>query len=195
MKKETVSELRSLTEKIATELVFAEPGKDLGLLPVNSLLSQIEELITAAAAPEAVLRGARQARQCVDAAFESTGTFSAPVLKRLGEWVVWWQEVLGADERQSAPPPPPAEWNKPEEKTPAAAPASTPSSAAAASPESAEEPVVNLNLDEDRELLVEFINESEEHLQNVEQGVLVLEENPSDAETLNSIFRAFHTFK
>ena len=47
----------------------------------------------------------------------------------------------------------------------------------------------------DGELLAEFLNESQEHLQNIEQGVLVLEENPADADTLNSIFRAFHTFK
>jgi len=32
-------------------------------------------------------------------------------------------------------------------------------------------------------------------LLNIEQGVLTLEENPSDADTLNTIFRAFHTFK
>lgn len=54
---------------------------------------------------------------------------------------------------------------------------------------------LELNLDGDRELLAEFINESQEHLQNIERGVLVLEENPQDAETLDSIFRAFHTFK
>ena len=52
-----------------------------------------------------------------------------------------------------------------------------------------------VNLEADRELLLEFINESQEHLQNIEQGVLVLEDDPQDANTLNSIFRAFHTFK
>ena len=34
-----------------------------------------------------------------------------------------------------------------------------------------------------------------ELLQGIEQGVLVLEENPADATTIDSIFRAFHTFK
>ena len=34
-----------------------------------------------------------------------------------------------------------------------------------------------------------------ELLQSIEQGVLVLEENPTDAPTIDSIFRAFHTFK
>jgi two-component system chemotaxis sensor kinase CheA len=58
-----------------------------------------------------------------------------------------------------------------------------------------EEAPLNLNLAEDADLLREFISESREHLDHVEQGVLVLENHPADAETLNTIFRAFHTFK
>ena len=34
--------IASLAEKIALELVFAEPGKDTGLLPINSLLDEIQ---------------------------------------------------------------------------------------------------------------------------------------------------------
>ncbi|HMJ90315.1 MAG TPA: chemotaxis protein CheA, partial [Candidatus Acidoferrum sp.] len=57
------------------------------------------------------------------------------------------------------------------------------------------EPPLLLALENDSDLLREFCNESQEHLQNVELGVLTLEENPGDMSTLNSIFRAFHTFK
>src|SRR6476646_11343210 len=59
----------------------------------------------------------------------------------------------------------------------------------------AEDPSIHLNLTEDLALLREFHGESVELLQDIEQGVLVLEENPSDAATIDSIFRAFHTFK
>jgi two-component system chemotaxis sensor kinase CheA len=59
----------------------------------------------------------------------------------------------------------------------------------------AETPPIELNLADDAELLREFINESREHLDNIEQGVLVLENNPQNTETLNTVFRAFHTFK
>jgi two-component system chemotaxis sensor kinase CheA len=52
-----------------------------------------------------------------------------------------------------------------------------------------------LDLTQDQELLREFYAESMELLQGIEQGVLVLEENPDDKGTINSIFRAFHTFK
>ena len=59
----------------------------------------------------------------------------------------------------------------------------------------ADEPAIRLNLAEDSELLREFHSESLELLQTIEQGVLLLEENPTEAGTINSIFRAFHTFK
>ena len=58
-----------------------------------------------------------------------------------------------------------------------------------------EELPLNLNLADDADLLREFITESREHLDNIEHGVLVLENQPSDSETLNTVFRAFHTFK
>jgi two-component system chemotaxis sensor kinase CheA len=58
-----------------------------------------------------------------------------------------------------------------------------------------EEPPLNLNIADDADLLREFITESREHLDNIEHGVLVLENKPADSETLNTVFRAFHTFK
>jgi two-component system chemotaxis sensor kinase CheA len=54
---------------------------------------------------------------------------------------------------------------------------------------------LNLNIASDADLLREFITESREHLDNIEQGVLVLEKEPANAEMLNTVFRAFHTFK
>jgi len=35
--------------------------------------------------------------------------------------------------------------------------------------------------------------ESREHLDSIEGRMLELEKNPSEAETLNSVFRIFHT--
>jgi two-component system chemotaxis sensor kinase CheA len=47
----------------------------------------------------------------------------------------------------------------------------------------------------DAELMQLFCAEAQDLLQDIEQGVLVLETNPSDATTINTLFRAFHTFK
>ena len=63
MKPQTWTELKGLSEKIARELVFAEAGKDLGLLPVNSLLGQIEEMAGREALPEPLPRATQLARQ------------------------------------------------------------------------------------------------------------------------------------
>ena len=52
-----------------------------------------------------------------------------------------------------------------------------------------------IQADDDLELLNEFCNEGRDLLGQVEQGVLVLEDNPKHKDTLNQVFRAFHTFK
>ncbi len=41
----------------------------------------------------------------------------------------------------------------------------------------------------------EFVQESREHLESAEAGLLKIGENPHDIETINAIFRAFHTIK
>ena len=182
-------QLTDLAEGIARELVFAEAGTDLGLLPVNSLLGQIEEIVASDPALAPLAAAAQPARRWVNDVLDTTGLFSAPTLQRLGEWVSWWQAALRACQAQQPAPPPPPQWATGCADAPAPKPADPAPTAAR------EEPVLVLNLEQDGELLGEFINESQEHLQNIEQGVLALEENPSDADTLNSIFRAFHTFK
>ncbi len=47
----------------------------------------------------------------------------------------------------------------------------------------------------DTSMMLDFINESKEHLQNAEVMLMNLETNPEDDESLNAIFRAFHTIK
>ncbi|HMZ60996.1 MAG TPA: Hpt domain-containing protein, partial [Leptospiraceae bacterium] len=48
---------------------------------------------------------------------------------------------------------------------------------------------------EDSELRDLFQIESEEHLQIIEKGLLELEKNPNDLETLHLIFREAHSMK
>lgn len=49
--------------------------------------------------------------------------------------------------------------------------------------------------DADRDLLPDFITESRECVTNSESALLQLEENPTDEEAVNTVFRAFHTVK
>ena len=185
---ETPNPLGRLADQIALELAFAEPGKDNGLLPINSILGQVEDLLTAT--PDAVVaEGLVFAREVIDSTFLESGLFTAEVLQRLHHWTQWLQ---GAAKNSEAGQPV-SPWQVPS-KVPVPA-ATTAPAASAMVAELQEEEALVLNLEGDAELLREFINESHEHLQNIELGVLTLEEHPTDADTLNSIFRAFHTFK
>ncbi len=51
-----------------------------------------------------------------------------------------------------------------------------------------------LNSD-DLPLISEFVGEANGHIDAAEAGLLALEENPHDIETVNAIFRSFHTIK
>ncbi|HXG47066.1 MAG TPA: Hpt domain-containing protein, partial [Methylomirabilota bacterium] len=176
--------LAQLTEKIAMELVFAEPGKDIGLLPANALLTEMEETAGRGSFPEPLGAALRHARAAVDAALDKAG-FTPDTLQQLHDWAKWMQTALPA--LQLGKPLPPLSG-------PVTAPTAAGAAPAPAGPLPPEEEL-NINAETDADLLREFINESQEHLQNIELGVLSLEENPRNADTLNSIFRAFHTFK
>ncbi|MFO1511402.1 MAG: chemotaxis protein CheA [Verrucomicrobiota bacterium] len=188
----TETSAATVVRALALELAFAEPGKDTGLLPINNFLMQLEELLPGQSPPVEVANALQRARVCIDRVFDSTATFEVDSIAWLAEWHHWMSTALDRWEQQLPIPAIPANWQTPpavESKPTQAAPSAAGGGAPAA------EQALALNLDSDRELLLEFVNESQEHLQNIEQGVLVLEDNPTDAATLNSIFRAFHTFK
>ncbi len=49
--------------------------------------------------------------------------------------------------------------------------------------------------DEDKEIIADFVSESLENLGTIEVRLMDLEQDPSDVETINAIFRPFHTVK
>lgn len=187
-------------DKVALELVLAQPGQDGGLLPINSLLGEIEEALPGLGLPDVFASVCGRGRRVVDEVFRR-GTFDEKTLGQLRAWVEWMQEGVMAVEAGAPPPAWPDEGDAVEAGEggaagvgPGAGPVEPVPSATAAG-DGSEEEAFFLNLACDAELLREFANESHEHLQNIELGVLTLEENPTDSATLNSIFRAFHTFK
>lgn len=62
-------------------------------------------------------------------------------------------------------------------------------------PSEAAPPAASSALNQDPELVGDFILEAREHLQTVESGLLVLEKEPANPEILNAVFRSFHTIK
>lgn len=186
--------LAQLSEKVAMELVYTVPGKDDGLLPINSLLSEMEDIGNNSPLLSPLPQALTRARNLVDAVFEKAA-FDAGQIERLRVWVNWMQDALTLAQTGKPVPGLPDESCVAAPASPAAASIAPVAPAVAVSGALPPEEVLEMNIESDGELLREFINESGEHLQNIELGVLTLEENPTDADTLNSIFRAFHTFK
>ena len=53
----------------------------------------------------------------------------------------------------------------------------------------------NLDFSNGPDLFMDFVAEAFDHLSNSEKSLLELETNPEDSESINNIFRAFHTIK
>jgi two-component system chemotaxis sensor kinase CheA len=63
------------------------------------------------------------------------------------------------------------------------------------SSEKSEDEQASEQTDEDREILNDFVSESLENLASIEVNLIDLEDDPENLETINSIFRPFHTIK
>ena len=187
--------------QLGIELAFVEPDRDLGLLPINSLVMDLEEFVQPGA-PSGVGAAVAAARAWLDQTLDGSGKFTAETSGDFHQWHVWMTSALTAWDRNEALPEIPAAWARSAKPTPAGAPATSAAGPATIPPPppppplpSDDEPAIRLNLEADGDLLHEFHAESLELLQNIEQGVLILEKNPKDPGTINSVFRAFHTFK
>ena len=65
----------------------------------------------------------------------------------------------------------------------------------AESPSEGQNGAEDIDFNCDPDLLAEFVSDSDEHLSNAEEQLLVIESEPNNAEALNAIYRAFHTVK
>lgn len=172
--------------RLATESVLAQVGRDDGLVPAYSLLGELRELCATAAEVREPIAAAHLAlEKMLDAALP----FDEPTLTQLQRLIEWLPVALASLKAGQAV----AEF------APAAAPAATAAAAAATAAAEAKgaggDVMLELHLDENRELLTEFLGEAVEHLQQIEAALLALDNEPENPEALNSIFRSFHTIK
>lgn len=174
----TISAARGLLQKIGLELAFAHSTGEAGVATLRQLLESLAESLSPDAPSE--LRSMTAA-----AAGWLTGqaTLSSAMATHFNLWHPWMEEALSA-------------WSHglPLPALPAALPTAT-----APSPPTTDdaEPQAVTVLPEgaDDELMRLFCTEAEDLLRDIEQGALKLEDAPDDADTLATVFRAFHTFK
>ena len=175
-------------EKLGQELKLAAAGSDAGQLPVRDLLSRIREKSGGHPDLTHLHAAAVFATDYVERILESLGPWTAEQLEILHDLAVQLS-ALRADSDKAFVRPATAE------PVNSFAAKEAPLDAPKVTGRAAEELPLVFDIDADGEMLKEFIVESHEHLANIENGVLELEENPQNKEVLNSIFRAFHTFK
>jgi len=176
--------LSKLTGSLNFEANSAQAGSTQGQFPLLDLLGNLRD--EAAGKPDlaALHTLCATAWERMVGIVESGQPFSAEDIAWLKELTAQIPALAGLAGSSGATPAP--------DPFPLPAPVKA---VAAALAETDEELPVNLNLADDADLLREFITESREHLDHIEHGVLVLENQPADTETLNTVFRAFHTFK
>lgn len=180
-------EVVKLLQQIGLELAFVDPVQENG---IAGLQSPITALFAAVGgdAPEPVLAALAAARRWLDERAAADGKLTDDVIAKLKEWHPWLISAVDAWEQGTKLPASPA-WLAPA-KSGQAAPAQA--AAAAEVPDQ----LVEISIgDGDAEMLQLFCAEAQDLLQDIEQGVLVLESNPKDSATIDTVFRAFHTFK
>ena len=165
------------------EILLSEPGTDRSQFPLRDLFSNIAEKSAAIVGLEEFHKGAVHTNALVEEILFSGKPYSADQLDVLGALAAQLEELRSGDKPVFVPPIAPA------------AAGSTAPPAIQSAPPADEDETTSINIEADGDILHEFSNEAREHLDNIEQGVLVLEDQPDDAATLSSIFRAFHTFK
>lgn len=194
--------LRALLGRIGLELAFVAPGTA-GGGPLAALLAEWSAAVRDA--PPALVAQAEAA--CASARVEQAGADGS---SWFGAWHPWMQEAITSWERGYDLPPLPALLADATPAAPAAGERSPPAEpAAAVAPHHApaarqatvwdvsggRQEVGVLPAGIDMELVRLFCAEAEDLVRDVEQGVLMLERNPDDAETMATVFRAFHTLK
>ncbi len=175
--------VETLLQALATEMAFLAPASVQGLDAIASSLRQLERAPETPVSPEALHELAAAIALCEQASSASQGLDAQQI-----------EQLQSSYERMANA----LYLAKPRAAT-EATPAPEPAHASALQDDSESEAGVVgrffISADDDLELLNEFCNEGRDLLGQVEQGVLVLEENPRHKDTLNQVFRAFHTFK
>lgn len=175
--------IETLLQALATEMAFLAPASVQGLDAIASSLRQLERAPETPESPEALHELATALALCEQAIGASQGLDEQQIEQLQSSYERMANALYLAKPRAAT------------EATPAPEPAHAPALQDDSESEAGALGRFFISADDDLELLNEFCNEGRDLLGQVEQGVLVLEENPRHKDTLNQVFRAFHTFK
>ncbi len=211
--------LDTLLQQLGLELAFVDTTRENGVAAFREQVLLLDEAL-GADAPAPIRQAMAAAEVWLDDLAAVDGCFTEEAIAAFNAWHPWlgtalasWANgkpcadapadwVTAAAGRQAAQPhatPVPTAGSEAPAPAPtaplASAPAPTASSPAAGFAHIEDQQVEISVKAADAELMQLFCAEAQDLLQDIEQGVLVLETNPRDDATINTLFRAFHTFK
>ena len=181
-----LQQIEDIANRIAAEAILAQPGRDDGLIPAYSLLGQLCDLLVDH--PDA-MQPAHAVRDVLEKLLDAAQPFDAASLAQLQHFAEHYPHVVTALRNGK-----PVQYKelKGAGGSVAAAAAVQPAKQSFTAPPDA---LMEMRLEENRDLLTEFHAEALDHLAQIEAALLQLENNPTDAEAISSIFRSFHTIK
>lgn len=201
---------------LATELALSEIGTQNNLVPIYSLLNALVDCLKEL---EGLHESCKPVINHFSQMLDQAANFSENDTAYLGEFIEWACQMLedvqmerpihafeshlnAAKEvavevaRETRPPMPIQGTSEmPIAIEASAMPLAEINVPQVIAPDTRDDVLLELNPAQDQELLQEFKTEAADHLEQIEASLLVLEKNPSDADTLNSLFRSFHTIK
>jgi two-component system chemotaxis sensor kinase CheA len=210
--------LSNLVQRAATTVMMANPSDLSEIDGLHKLLDEIQQcLLGLSQLPDPVRQeaagAATSARDLIDHLRDQESGDAAQTLQQVSDTIVALQQLNEQITRSVSPEKITVAFPGSTSKSPAVEAAATAvelpgeSSAQAIAPtdpqptaapqESKPQPDGNLwvlNL-EDADLVKDFVTEAAEHIESVEAGLLELEGDPTDGESINRIFRGFHTVK
>ncbi len=182
---EQACHLEETINRLATESILTQVGRDDGLVPCYSLLGDLRD----ACAPEpALLAPIASAHAVLDKLLDNAKPFDEATIATLRALVEWLPLAIDRLKQGKSLPSYGAEPT-------AAAPAVAAVAAVVQEEKSPADVMLDLHFEENKELLGEFYAEAVDHLTQIEAALLVLDQQPDDPEALNSMFRSFHTIK
>ena len=183
---ETFAKIEENLNRLATETILAQAGRDDGLVPSYSLLGDLRDQCAGEPGLQAPIISTHAH---LDKLLDTAKPFDTTTLTEL-RWLVEWLPVAVECLKTGQPLPPFGE-----NPADAPVPAASATAGTAGEPAAKADVMLELHLDDNRELLTEFHAEAVDHLQQIEAALLALDHQPGDPEALNSIFRSFHTIK
>ena len=194
------TQIEKVLDELSLGLVMVDPGDLMALGEVLEKVENLAEAFSADSSPEStlVLDGLKRA---VEAIILERVTDKGRTMELVGKGVGLLQQIIrglgsqfGGDLAAYLSGLK-TEANidlKPTQLAGAVAADSVPEVAAA--PEAEEETAV-YDVGQDQDLFFGFVAESMEHIESIEVNIITLEQDPTDKETINSVFRPFHTIK